>query len=171
MIKRRRAVNTSAQGRDLENAVKALLGEHGWTCVRAAGSKGVADVVAIPSRDTQPWLLVQCKLSNPVLSPTDRLALTTLAIPCKAVPLVACRGDKGEGTRVQYNDSHGMWVVFRELTGPGPREWTEWDPGLEWCCLPDHPHTENVGCMYEPTEASFCPCLEPARQLIRKDAR
>ncbi len=170
VIMRRRAVNTSAQGRGLENAVKALLSERGWTCMRAAGSKGVADVVAIPSRAVQPWLLVQCKLSNPVLSPADRLALTTLATPCRAVPLVACRGDRGEGTRVQYQKDTGMWVVFRELTGPGPKEWTEWDPMREWCCPPDHPHVD-IGCMYELTDTTYCFCLEPARRLIGKDAR
>jgi Holliday junction resolvase len=168
---RRTAVNTSKQGRDLENAVKALLSGRGWTCMRAAGSKGVADVVAIPSRSEQPWLLVQCKLTNPNIGPGERLALTTLATPCKAVPLVASRGDRGEGTRVQYQKDTGMWVVFRELTGPGPKEWTEWDPALEWCCPVGHTHSETVGCLYEPTEATYCPCLEPARRLIRKDAR
>lgn len=112
----------------------ALLGERGWTCMRSAGSKGTADVVAIPTGAHGPesefdvWALVQCKLTNANIGPAERLALTTLAVPAQAVPLVASRGDKGEGTRVQYNAAHGMWVVFRELTGPGPREWREWVP-------------------------------------------
>lgn len=114
----------------------ALLGERGWTCMRSAGSKGTADVVAVPREEapTHPgshrptWLLVQCKVTNANIGPAERLALTTLAVPAQAVPLVASRGDKGEGTRVQYNTAHGMWVVFRELTGPGPKEWREWLP-------------------------------------------
>lgn len=126
MSARRRAVNTSAQGRDLELAVMALLRERGWECMRSAGSKGIADVVAIPCSPNLPWLLVQCKLTNPVISPAERLSLITLSVPCRAVPLVASRGDRGVGTRVQYREATGMWVLFRELAGPGPKEWIPW---------------------------------------------
>lgn len=128
MAVRRRAVNTSAQGRNLENAVQAMLNERGWTCMRSAGSKGTADVVAIPEWSVLPWLLVQCKLTNPNIGPAERLALTTLATPCRALPLVASRGDRGEGTRVQYREDTAMWIVFRELTGPGPKDWEPWYP-------------------------------------------
>lgn len=128
MAVRRRAVNTSAQGRNLENAVQAMLNERGWTCMRSAGSKGTADVVAIPAHPDLPYLLVQCKLTNPNIGPAERLALTTLAVPCQALPLVASRGDRGEGTRVQYREDTAMWIVFRELTGPGPKDWEPWYP-------------------------------------------
>lgn len=108
----------------------ALLGDRGWTCMRSAGSKGVADVVAVPDvlGPGTAWLLVQCKVTNANIGPAERLALTTLAVRALALPIVASRGDRGEGTRVQYNTAHGMWVVFRELTGPGPKEWREWLP-------------------------------------------
>jgi hypothetical protein len=112
----------------------ALLAEHGWTGMRSAGSKGVADVVAIPRRPIRPWLLVQCKLTNPQIPPAERLGLTLLAVGARALPLVASRGDRGEGTRIEYNTGHAMWVVFRELTGPGPKEWRPWsaaDPDSE----------------------------------------
>lgn len=131
---RRRAVNTAAQGRDLELAVMALLNRTGWQCMRSAGSKGVADVVAIPtgvSAGRTPWLLVQCKLTNTVLPPAERLALTTLAVPARALPLSASRADQGHGTRVQYRKDTGMWVVFWELTGPGPFERQPWTPTTE----------------------------------------
>lgn len=126
--KRRRAVNTAAQGRDLELAVMAYLNAQGWTCMRSAGSRGVVDVVAIPGAWSRPWLLVQCKLTDPVISPTERLALTTLAVPTYALPLVACRADPGKGIRVEYRKDTAMWLSFRELTGPGPKEWREWTP-------------------------------------------
>lgn len=128
---RRRAVNTAVQGRDLEHAVMALLGRSGWTCMRSAGSKGVVDVVAIPDGLVRPWLLVQCKLTNTVLPPAERLALTTLAIPARALPLSASRADPGQGTRVQYRKGTGMWVVFWELTGPGPFDRRPWTPTTE----------------------------------------
>lgn len=96
--------------------------------MRSAGSKGTADVVAIPGWSDLPWLLVQCKLTNPNIGPAERLALTTLSVPCRALPLVASRGDRGEGTRIQRGQSTGMWVVFRELTGPGPKDWESWYP-------------------------------------------
>ena len=131
---RRRAVNTAAQGRDLEHAVMALLNRTGWQCMRSAGSKGVADVVAIPTGVTAgrtPWLLVQCKLTNTVLPPAERLALTTLAVPARALPLSASRADQGHGTRVQYRKDTGMWVVFWELTGPGPFDRRPWTPTTE----------------------------------------
>jgi hypothetical protein len=100
--------------------------------MRAAGSKGIADVVAIPGHVEQPWLLVQCKVTHPNIGPAERLALTTLAVPCQALPLVASRGDRGDGTRIEYNANTHMWVVFRELTGPGPKDWTPWvPPGTE----------------------------------------
>lgn len=133
---RRRAVNTAAQGRDLELAVMALLGRSRWTCMRSAGSKGVVDVVAIPDNVgnvlTAEWLLIQCKLTNAILPPAERVALGGLAVRAGALPLVASRGDRGEGTRIQYRDSGAaMWVLFRELTGPGPREYREWTPNRE----------------------------------------
>lgn len=126
--KRRRAVNTAAQGRDLELAVMAYLNAQGWTCMRSAGSRGVVDVVALPGNWVRPWLLVQCKLTDPVIPPAERLALTTLAVPTGALPLVAYRADPGKGTRVEYRKDAAMWLSFRELTGPGPKEWREWAP-------------------------------------------
>lgn len=134
---RRKAKNTSAQGRDLELAVMALLNERGWTCMRSAGSKGTADVIAAPDYTLRVgymrWLLVQCKLTNANIGPAERLALSGMALCAAALPLVAHRvdpviGRRGGGTRVQYNEGHAMWVGFRELTGPGPKEWRTWTP-------------------------------------------
>ncbi len=129
---RTRARNTARQGANLELAVMALLGRRGWTCMRSAASKGVVDVVAIPDNVLgTDWLLVQCKLTNTILPPAERIALSGLAVNARALPLVAARGDTGQGTRVQYNESHGMWVVFWELTGPGPFERQPWTPMAE----------------------------------------
>ena len=132
MVVRRRAVNTSAQGRDLELAVMALLRERGWTTMRSAGSKGIADVVALPDYTLQVpgmrLVLVQCKLTDANIGPESRADLTSLAHRSCALPLVATRADRGIGTRVQYREATGMWIVFRELTGPGPKDWRNWNP-------------------------------------------
>lgn len=138
MAERRRAVNTSAQGRNLELAVKTLFTERGWSCMRAAGSKGTADVIVIPDYTRtgecgRGWFLVQCKLTNPNIGPAERLALSSLALRACAVPLVGHRidpavGRRGGGTRVQYRKDTAMWLAFRELTGPGPKDWRVWAP-------------------------------------------
>lgn len=145
MTPRRRAVNTAAQGRDLELAVMALFKQRGWAgAMRSAGSHGVVDVVAFPDHTfPEPperlprysrgrLLVIQCKLTNPQIAPADRQALSSLALRACALPLVASRvdpadGRRGGGTRVQYRDSGAaMWIAFRELTGPGPKDWRTW---------------------------------------------
>ena len=105
---RRRAVNTAAQGRELEWAVMSALRSGGWTPMRSAGSKGAVDVIGIPGRYVNPWVLVQCKLTNPVLPPAERSALFGMAQLSASVPVVASRGDKGRGLRVQYRDDRAM---------------------------------------------------------------
>lgn len=113
----------------------ALLRERGWTTMRSAGSKGIADVVALPDYTLQVpgmrLVLVQCKLSNANIGPADRLNLFHLARVANALPLVATRADRGTGTRVQYREATGMWIVFRQLTGAGVRDWHEWLPPVQ----------------------------------------
>jgi hypothetical protein len=146
MAERRRAKNTAAQGRDLELAVMALFTERGWAGVmRSAGSHGAVDVVAFPDYtlpgpeggrerfNAQRLVLVQCKLTNAQIAPADRQILTSLALRACALPLVATRvdpadGRRGAGTRVQYRKDTAMWIGFRELTGPGPKDWRAWFP-------------------------------------------
>lgn len=96
-----------ANGAQLERDAKDNLEADGYWCVRAAGSKGVVDVLAMKPGQ---MLMVQAK-KNGVCPPAERAALLELAATFEALPLVAWR-DRG--------------VKYRRLTGPGPKEWVPW---------------------------------------------
>lgn len=106
------------------------LEEHGYTCLRSSGSRGAVDVVAVPAlpSDTnwrewgrQNLLFIQCKITNPVIPPYERIAVQDLALRAGALPLVA-HWAKDPGTGL-------MRVHYRLLTGPGPKDWAHWAPG------------------------------------------
>lgn len=97
-------------GRSLEYKVRDNLEADGYQCIRAAGSKGKADIVALKPGET---LLVQVKTSNPQLTPTDRKALLELARLTGAIPIVAWKPTRKP-------------IVYRELLGVGPRDWRPW---------------------------------------------
>lgn len=109
--KARRAKNTNRQGANFELAIMADLTEHGYDALRSSGSRGAVDVVAFGDGEV---VLVQAKISEPVIPPAERRAVLSLALRAMAVPLVAWR-DKGV-------------IRYRELTGPGPKEWAHWTP-------------------------------------------
>ena len=56
---------------------------------------------------------------NPVIPPHERVAVAGLDVRALALPVVAYK-QKLPGNRVK--------ISYRELTGPGPREWREWLP-------------------------------------------
>jgi Holliday junction resolvase len=112
-------VNTAQQGARLEREVRQMLDELGFYTARAAGSKGSAKVDVFAFHEERGSVLVQCKISNPQITPAERQGLCAVANICYAVPLVAYR--KREGIR--------SFIRFRELTGPGPRDWRVWEPG------------------------------------------
>lgn len=119
-------VNTAEQGARVERQVRILLEGCGYDCIRSAASKGAVDIVAVaPFR----WLglaqqlgcrllFIQCKLSNPNIGPAERLRLTGLALRAGALPIVAYKGKQGRFRP----------LMFRELTGPGPKDWVAWEP-------------------------------------------
>lgn len=122
------ARNTAQQGAAFERRTIADLEGHGYTCIRSAASKGAVDIVAVGSRPSvperlyRPWtLFVQCKLSNPQISPAERVALNDLALRAGAVPVVAW-WTKSETTGLKA-------VHYRRLTGDGPKDWVPWAPG------------------------------------------
>ena len=124
------ARNTTRQGANFELKVMHDLEEHGYTCLRSSGSRGAVDVVAVgPERTefdkryglTDPLLFIQCKITNPVIPPYERNAIQELATRAGAVPLVA-HWAKDPGTGL-------MRVHYRQLTGPGPKDWAHWAPG------------------------------------------
>lgn len=72
----------------LEYRVKAILETDGYWVIRAASSKGIADLVALKTGQT---LLVQCKRSG-ALPPAEWNDLYDLAVRLGAVPLMAVKG-------------------------------------------------------------------------------
>lgn len=124
-------VNTARQGAAFERRVIHDLEPHGYDCIRSAASKGAVDIVAVePSYDGHElWapphrlVFIQCKLSDPQISPRERLALLDLSLRAGALPVV-CHWAKNETTGL-------MAVHYRVLTGPGPKEWAPWAPGEE----------------------------------------
>lgn len=126
-------VNTARQGAAFERRVIHDLEPHGYDCIRSAASKGAVDIVAVAGRvncgcgcgvmdgTLGPLLFIQCKLSDPQISPRERLALLDLSLRAGALPVV-CHWAKSATTGL-------MAVHYRVLTGPGPKEWEHWTPG------------------------------------------
>jgi Holliday junction resolvase len=101
------AMTRYASGYAFEKRVINALTLDGYACVRAAGSKGVADVVALKPGQV---LLVQVKLRNPRLPPAERAALMALAQRLKALPVVA------------YQPAPRKPIAYRRLVGTGPKD-------------------------------------------------
>jgi hypothetical protein len=123
------ARNTTRQGANFELAVMRDLEKHEYTCLRSSGSLGAVDVVGVGKAAAfsdhawirSPLLFVQCKITNPVIPPAERMALQDLALRAGAVPLVAFRA--------KHETTGRIGIKYRQLTGPGPKDWAPWAPG------------------------------------------
>ncbi len=80
------------RGDYLERSTKAALEAGGWWAIRAAGSLGEADVVAM--RNGMATLLIACK-TNGKLPPAERAALIAASTRAGARPLMATRSKRG----------------------------------------------------------------------------
>lgn len=104
-----------ANGSAFERKVARLLSDDGYLVIRAAGSHGEADLVAIKPGQI---LLVQCKTSGR-LDPGEWNAFYSAADSVGAVPLLAHRPAPGQ-------------VVYWRLTGPkvvrGRAPYVTWTP-------------------------------------------
>lgn len=131
----RRAKNTNRQGANFELQIMHDLESYGYTTMRSSGSHGAVDVVAFADGEI---LLIQAKISQPVIPPRERKAVLRLAdmLPEHAVPLVSYR-IKGK-------------VMYRLLTGPGPKDFRLWAPEVlpTAVCECGHVHAEHAedGC-------------------------
>lgn len=75
-----------------ERQTRATLRQHGWVVIRAAGSHGPADLVALRA-DKKP-MLVSCKLDG-YLRPAERLEFLGAAKQAGARAIVASRPKGG----------------------------------------------------------------------------
>ena len=108
-------------GRRVEIMIADQLGENGYDVVLSSVSKGAADLVAFHDGEI---LFVQVKKSHKThATPAERRELLRLAerVGRSAWAIVAHRQPHPENAR-------RMVTVYRELTGPGPREWVPWVP-------------------------------------------
>ena len=109
-------------GADFERTVLADLDERGWWCIRAAGSHGAADVVALRSG----WdpVLVQAKASG-VIGPAEWDELWRAAERAGGNAVVADRVRDA-------HDRRRTRIRYRIMLGPrgtaARRPWEEWRP-------------------------------------------
>ncbi len=87
-----------ARGARFERAAKAHLESAGYVVIRAAGSHGEADLVALRAGGSP--LLVSCRI-NGKLGPLEREALHDAAKRAGGYPVLACRPARG---RIELRD-------------------------------------------------------------------
>lgn len=108
---------------------------YGYDCIRSAASKGKADIVAVPpltlcdcgceaqSTEKTHLLFVQCKRTNPMISPAERAGILDLALRTGGLAIVAHWAPNEDSIHRR------MKIHYRRLTGPGAKEWAPWAPG------------------------------------------
>lgn len=101
----------------LERAARTLLTVNGYLVIRASGSKGPADLVALKPGEV---LLIQCKASERQrLGPAERAELHGAAQLAGATAL-ACRWAR--------NGHQARYPEFLKLIGTGKSSFEPWTP-------------------------------------------
>lgn len=93
-----------ARGAELERTVAEKLRARGWTVIRAAGSHGPFDLVAIQP-GPRLWL-IQCKTDRRTLDAETWHALFTLAMGLGGIPMLADRSGPSRAA--------ALWVLLDE---------------------------------------------------------
>lgn len=113
-----------SRGDYLERQTRAALEAHGWLIVRAGGSLGAADLVAL--RAGKRPLLIQCKILGrgrtfPRMDPAERVALWDAAEKAGARPLIATRYTGGRVTLLEmlFGPLATNYPLVDELHVPG----------------------------------------------------
>ena len=97
------------RGSNFERRVKAWLEERGWTVFRSAGSRSVADLIAL--RPGIIVLAVQCKASHkPVLKQIERAGLFALQ---KLGAIVLVIGRDRTNHRIKVYDLRSNGKLYR----------------------------------------------------------
>jgi Holliday junction resolvase len=106
-------VSSYDDGVRVEHATIHDLQKNGYDTVRAASSKGFADVVAVKPGQI---LFVNCKRTTPP-GPTERAELLRVAahLPGIALPIVALKPLRQS-------------LQYRVLLGVAPKAWAVWTP-------------------------------------------
>jgi len=106
-------MSSYSDGVRVEHAVIDDLKANGYDTVRAASSKGLADVVAVKPGQI---LFVNCKRTNPP-GPTEREDLLRVAshLPGLALAIVALKPLRQP-------------LQYRRLLAVAPKAWTAWTP-------------------------------------------
>ena len=99
------------RGADFERTVKHLLEDHGYDCIRSAGSRSPVDVIAFKPGQV---VMVQAKLDGRC-SPAERAELLRVVGIIHAVPVIAYRVPR-------------RGVHFRRLVGLDAGSWQQWTP-------------------------------------------
>ena len=104
-----------AAGRRVEYAIRDDLTANGYEVVRAASSKGPADLVAFKPGQV---LLVNVKRTS-VPAPAERLALLRVAamLPGVAVPVLARKPQRQP-------------ITYHLMSAGTPRTWLAWSPDV-----------------------------------------
>lgn len=114
--------NHYRSGRRIELLVAEQLGRSGYDVIVSSVSKGAADMVAFHDGET---VFVQVKKSaKTAVSPAERRELLRIARRAGGAALTAHRDRHPE-------NGNRRVTVWRELTGPGPKEWEPWVPRNE----------------------------------------
>lgn len=108
-------MNNRARGDYLERQTAAALRVHGWYVVRAGGSRGVADLIALRAGNSP--LMVQCKL-NVTMGPDEREALIAAARAAGARPIMAGRGKRGWVDIYVVKASAGLGPLIDQIRVP-----------------------------------------------------
>lgn len=116
-------MSNATRGIYLERRVAEILGQRGYFTIRAAGSHGIADVVAIRPGHV---VFVQCK-TNGIVSGTEWNRLWEVTLALGAVPVIGQwhRGDARAG------------ITFMEITGTHLARSKRW-PCVQW--VPENGH-------------------------------
>lgn len=101
------------RGRSFEYRVKQLYEKHGWFVIRSAGSKGIADLVAI-APDGMEIHFIQCK-KNGTISKQEKEILTATAYKYNALPILASRGKNGRGIALYLVSLNGKTELHELL--------------------------------------------------------
>lgn len=113
-------VNTYRQGRRIEIQVADDLGARGYDTVLSSVSRGAADIVAFHDDEI---VFVQVKRDDTVrVTPGERQQLLRLSARQQRAYAVVAFSVRDEADRRRTR------IVYRQLTGPGPREWVWWIP-------------------------------------------